>query len=211
MKKIYRHLLCGMLFSTFAHEGVQASKEMNATKSSTTTASSEAAKQEGTPLLIAVINSQDVMTGAKLFGQIATAVKKKEASWRSEIERKEKKLIEERNKITALQGTLSEKAYKEKAEAFTAKGKAHDLSVSESRKKFEESSQKIIAKFQSLFQKAITQAQAGKKIDMILDQSNVLYFSDNVTNLTQAVIDILNKEYPSLPADFLPPEFSSGQ
>jgi len=157
-----------------------------------------------TTLNILVVDVQSLLQNSKSAKMVRQQIEQKRAEYAKEISQEEQTLRQERDALQRQQSSLSAEQLNQKGRDFQAKVNELDKSVQGKRQALERSNAEALEKIQGAMLKIITELAKDRKANLVFQRSELVLF-DQVVDVTDAVLQKLDEQLPTLTVNFTPP------
>lgn len=150
---------------------------------------------------IAVVNIQKIMRESKAAEAVRQQLKSKQQSFQSELDKKEAELQKEDQELAKQRTVLSQEAFEAKYKDFRQKAAAAQAEVRTKRGALDKGFTKALADIQKKVTDIVASVAKEKGLDVAIAASPILYVNPTM-DITQPVLERLNKEMPNLTVNF---------
>lgn len=150
---------------------------------------------------MAVVNIQKIMRESKAAEAVRQQLKSKQQSFQSELDKKEAELQKEDQELAKQRSVLSQEAFEAKYKDFRKKAATAQAEVRSKRGALDKGFTKALADIQKKVTDIVAAVAKEKGLDIAMAASPVLYVNPTM-DITQSVLDRLNKEMPNLTVNF---------
>ena len=150
---------------------------------------------------MAVVNIQKIMRESKAAEAVRQQLKSKQQSFQAELDKKEDALQKEDQELAKQRSVLSQEAFEAKYQEFRKKAAAAQQEVRTKRGSLDKGFTKALADIQKKVTDIVAAISKEKGLNVALAASPVLYVDPSL-DITQEVLDRLNKELPTLTVNF---------
>lgn len=150
---------------------------------------------------IAVVNIQKIMRESKAAEAVRQQLKSKQQSFQSELDKKEDALQKEDQDLAKQRAVLSQEVFESKYKDFRKKAAEAQQEVRTKRGSLDKGFTKALSDIQKKVTDIVTAVAKEKGVSIAMAASPVLYV-DPALDITQEVLDKLNKELPNLTVNF---------
>jgi Skp family chaperone for outer membrane proteins len=158
-------------------------------------------------LNVLVVDVQSLLQNAKSAKMVRAQIEAKRAEYAKEISHQEEALRRERDTLQRQQASLSPKELNQKGREFQQKVNELDHSVQAKRQVLEYSNEEALKKIQQVMLRIITDIAKTRKANLVLQRSELVLF-DQSFDVTDAVLQRLDEELPTLTVSFAAPPVS---
>lgn len=155
-------------------------------------------------LSILVVDIQSLLQNSKSAKMVRQQIEQKRSEYAKEISQQEEGLRKERDALQRQQASLSAEALNQKGREFQAKVNELDRSVQGKRQALERSNADALEKIQEAMLKIITGISKERKANLVFQRSELVLF-DQGFDVTDAVLQQLDEQLPTLTVNFVAP------
>lgn len=145
-----------------------------------------------------LVSTQKVMENSIAFKKAMAVLEIKRKQAEEEFNKIQNQLEKDNNALMALRSTLPEEKFAEKKKAFDKKVMEFQNSAQEKRRELESTYQNIVAILHENLQKILSDMSQKGNFDYVLDEQLMVWKSESVANVTDAVIKVLNQKLQDL-------------
>lgn len=161
--------------------------------------------REGSLPSMAVLDQEYVLFECQAAQETRTFIESQRRLFQSEIDQQEKALRQEETDLQEVQKTLTEDAFHKRRTAFEKRvGEIH-MAVSQRRSQLERTFNKAREEIVTNMMEIVSTLSQAKGIKLVFPKGAVLYAKQNL-DLTQEVLDTLNKKLPKIDMERLQKE-----
>lgn len=150
---------------------------------------------------IAVVNIQQIMRESKAAESVRQQLKSKQQSFQTELDKEEAALQKEDQELAKQRSVLSQEAFEAKYKDFRKKAATAQQEVRAKRNKLDKGFTQALSDIQKKVTDIVAAISKDKGVDVAIAASPILY-ANPALDITQPVLDRLNKEMPNLTVNF---------
>ena len=155
-------------------------------------------------LSILVVDVQSLLQNSKSAKMVRQQIEQKRSEYAKDISQQEEVLRKERDALQRQQASLSAEALNQKGRDFQGKVNELDRSVQGKRQALERSNAEALEKIQQAMLKIITAISKERKANLVFQRSELVLF-DQGFDVTDAVLQQLDEQLPTLTVNFVAP------
>lgn len=169
-----------------------------------------AAAPAPTTLTVLVVDVQSLLQNSKAAKMVRGQIEQKRNEYAKEISHQEETLRQQRDALQRQQSSLSAEQLNQKGREFQQKVNELDRNVQSKRQALEKSNAQALEKIQESMIKIIGDIAKERKANLVFQRSELVLF-DQAYDITDAVLQKLDEELPSLTVNFVAPVATSGE
>lgn len=150
---------------------------------------------------IGVINTQKLMRDSKAAQSVRAQMQSKQKAFQAELDATEKKLFEEDQALAKQQNSVEKEAFKKKIADFRERAAKAQREVQQKRLQVDKALAAALENIQQTVVGIVKEVAEEKKITVVLSSNQVLY-ADSALDLTDEVLQRLNKKLPNVTMKF---------
>ncbi|MDX1974343.1 MAG: OmpH family outer membrane protein [Rickettsiales bacterium] len=150
---------------------------------------------------IAVVNVQKVMGASTAAKSVREQIESKQKAFQTDISKKVDALQKEKQEIGKQQSVLSKAAFEEKARAFSVKETEVQKEVQSKKSMLDNGFERALSEIQKATVDIVAELSKEKNFILAVPTSQILY-ADNKLDISDEVIDRLNKKLPKVDVKF---------
>lgn len=155
--------------------------------------------------LIAVVNIQKIMQESTAAKSANEQLEGKQKSFQNELNKKDEALQKEDKELAKQRGVLSKEAFEEKTRTFRNKVTEIQKEVQSKKALLDSAYSRALNDIQKIVTEIIADLAKEKGFAVAIPTSQILY-ADNKLDISDAVLERLNKKLPKLDVKFEAPE-----
>jgi Skp family chaperone for outer membrane proteins len=157
-----------------------------------------------TTLTVLVVDVQSLLQNSKAAKMVRQQIEQKRNEYAKDISHQEETLRQERDALQRQQPTLSAEAMNQKGREFQQKVNELDRNVQSKRQALEKSNADALEKIQQSMLKIISDIAKDRKANLVFQRSELVLY-DQGFDVTDAVLQKLDEDLPTLTVEFVAP------
>lgn len=150
---------------------------------------------------VGVVNIPKIMRDSKAANSVREQLKNKQKAFQSELDAKEKALLQEDQDLAKQRNTLSQEAFEQKVAAFRKKAMGVRQEIQEKRAQLDKGFEGALTKIQDTTLTIVKEVASEKSLKLVVSSSTVLY-ADSTMDITNEVLNRLNTKLPNVSVSF---------
>jgi Skp family chaperone for outer membrane proteins len=154
-----------------------------------------ASANSSAPSLVAIVNIQEVIKNSEAFKEIQKNIEKAHSKSETQLRMAQEQIEKEGKQLGSLQGTLSKNEFEKKQAQLAIKVENLQKTMMDQRREIESAYSAAVLEFQDKVQKILESLAPKSKFSVVLDRQFILWADPKSPDLTQDVLNELNKQF----------------